>query len=229
MKALLLPIVLSCFLSPVFATAEHDYKPGEYLLIEKGLSPDKQYGLYAGQAGETFHIFLFSVEGKNKKKIGPLTEIEFRLDSAPEAFHAEWSPDSKHVAVTYRGDRHLMVMVVYRIENQRAYHVEIPSLFDTALPKFDREHYEMTDTSRGDVGLKWKGAKQFVLLETSHYWHVHKNPQKKMGKFGKVKSEGDAEDKSALGVEFSAEALCELTENDGVKILELKPGKFGEE
>lgn len=228
MKALLLPILLACFLSSAFATAEHNYKPGEFLLIEKGFSPNKQYGLYAGQTGEDFHIFLFAQEGKDKKKIGPLTEIEFRLDSAPDAFHAEWSPDSKHVAVTYRGDRHLMIMVVYRIESRRAYHVEIPSLFDAALPKFDREHFQMTDTSRGDVSLQWKGPKQFVLSEESHYWHVHKNPQKKMGKFGQVKSEGDAEDKSALGVEFSAEALCEFTDKDGVKILELKPSKFQE-
>src|SRR5262249_26311335 len=85
------------------ATDTYNYKPGEFRTIDRGLSPDKQYSIAGGSDGK-YTIFL--MDARAKKKIGPLTEIEELLDNAPEALHATWAPDSRHVAITYREDRH---------------------------------------------------------------------------------------------------------------------------
>ena len=200
------------------ATDSYEYKPGEYLTIHRGLSPDKQYAI-AGGPGK---YLLYLMDAPAKKKIGPLTEIEETLDSGPESLHAIWAPDSRHVAITYREDRHLWVMKLYRIENKRAFLVEVPSLFDTVAPHFDREKYNMTDTSRGSIDVVWKSPTRFVLWEQSNYWHVKSNPKAKLGKFAKAVEEEQ-------GLYFSAETICELIDKDRCKPGELKPGKFSDE
>ena len=219
-------IVLLASVSAALATDSYDYKKGEFVVVKHGLSPDKQYSISAGDSN--FHINL--MDAVAKKKIGPLTEIgeDGVLDSAAEAIEASWSPDSKHVAISFRQDRHLLVTFLYRIENKHAYLVNVPSLFDTVAPKFDREAYKMDDTSRGMVSVKWKGASKFELSETSQYYHVAKNPQSKLGKFAKVTKE-DSGDGKETAVYFSAVATCELTDHDGVKILQMSPAKFYDE
>jgi hypothetical protein len=225
MKPLLLLSALALLTAPVPATDSYEYKPGEYLLINHGLSPNKKYGLYAGET-DNFHVFLFAMEGKSKRMIGPLTEIEAQLDTGAQAYRAEWSPDSRHVAVTYRADRHWLVMQLYHIENRRATPMEYPDLFDTAVPHFDAKAHEMENESQSETIVKWKSATQFVLTYTRNNYHVHHSPQQELGKFAKVENGGDSNDKDDLEVHFSAEALCELNDKDEIKILDLKPGKF---
>src|SRR5207244_3771773 len=157
------------------------------------------YSIAGGWDGK--HV-VFLMDARTKKKIGPLTEIEEPLDNAPDALHATWSPDSRHVAIMYREDRHLGVMKLYRIENRRAFIVDVPSLFGTVAPHFDRESFKMTATSRGTTGLVWKSPIQFELSETSHYWRVRGNPKAKLGKFIKIEDDSDGR-----AVYFSAEAI----------------------
>jgi len=225
MKLIPLIALLAC-VSVALATDSHDYKKGEFLVVKHGLSPDKQYSIAAGDSN--FHINL--MDAATKKRIGPLTEIgeDGVLDSAAEAIEASWSPDSKHVAISFRQDRHLLVTFLYRIENRHAYLVNVPSLFDTVAPKFDREAYKMDDTSRGMVSVMWKGPNKFELSESSEYYHVRKSPQSKFGKFVKVTKE-DTGDGKETAVYFAADAVCELTDHDGVEVLQMKPGKFYDE
>lgn len=105
------------------ATATYDYKPGEFLVIDGGRSPDKKFSIVAGvNKADEFGIYL--MDAHTKKRIGQLEEVSTGLDSAPDAYHAHCSPDSKHVGITSRGDRHWAPNIIYRIENRRAYLVE---------------------------------------------------------------------------------------------------------
>src|SRR4030095_14037775 len=69
------------------ATATYDYKPGDFLVIDGGTSPDKKFSIVTGEnkAGE-FGVYLRNAQ--TKKLIGQLEEVATGLDSAPDAYHA---------------------------------------------------------------------------------------------------------------------------------------------
>ena len=90
---------------------------------------------------ESFGVYLR--DAQTKKLIGQLEEVATGLDSAPDAYHAHWAPDSKHVGITSRADRHWADNVIYRIENRRAYPVETPKLLYQAVPEFCRLQKEL--------------------------------------------------------------------------------------
>ena len=117
------------------ATAEHHYKPGEFLIVDGGTSPDKKFSIVAGdnKAGE-FGVYLR--DAHTKKLIGQLEEVATALDTTPDAYHAHWSSESKHFGVSSRADRHLTRNVIYRIENRFAYAVETPQLLCYAVSTF---------------------------------------------------------------------------------------------
>src|SRR5262249_31662496 len=123
------------FVAHVGATASYDYKPGQFLVIDGGTSPDKKFSVVSGEnkAGE-FGVYLR--DARTKKLIGQLEEVATDLDSAPDAYRAHWAPDSKHIGVSSRADRHLTRNVIYRIENGRAYVVETPQLICHAVAEF---------------------------------------------------------------------------------------------
>lgn len=88
------------------ATANHDYKRGEYLVVRDGNSPDKHFSIASHGAGElgngNFHVYLMAEPAH--AKIAPLDDIgpDNTLDAAPDAYHAAWSADSRHVSVSFR-------------------------------------------------------------------------------------------------------------------------------
>ncbi len=112
-----------------FATSNYEYKPDEYVVIANGKSPDGQYAIAAhgdGEYGdENFHLYL--MDAKTGKKIGPLEEVKDNLDTGADAFTAKWSADSREVSISYRVDRHEMVMIRYRVENRRAHRLSGPA------------------------------------------------------------------------------------------------------
>src|SRR5215472_787616 len=147
------------FVAQAGATAEYDYKPGEFLVIDGGTSPDKKLSIVTGEnkAGE-FGVYLR--DAQTKKLIGELEEVATGLDSAPDAYHAHWAPDSRHVGISSRADRHWEPNVIYRIENRRAYLVETPELMCRAVPDFCALQKELggalTIDSGEDDDKPWK-------------------------------------------------------------------------
>ena len=51
------------------------------------------------------------------------------LDTGPTAYHAQWSADSRRVAVAFRSERHVAELNLYAIEGHRAHLVSGPSLY----------------------------------------------------------------------------------------------------
>ena len=109
-----------------------------------------------------------------KKLIGQLEEVATGLDSAPDAYHAHWAPDSKHVGITSRADRHWADNAIYRIENRRAYPVKTPELICHAVPEFCQLTKELGGALTEDqiyaedtVGKPWKARQN-----SSYSWIV---------------------------------------------------------
>ena len=109
--ALVICCSLACFRQHARATSEYNYKPGEYVTIVDGLSPNGEYALAAHGNGEggygNFHIYLMNA--RSGKKIGPFEEIKLILDTGADAYYAKCSSDShrwsaacRHIKNHYR-------------------------------------------------------------------------------------------------------------------------------
>jgi hypothetical protein len=127
---------LTILSSSADATSNYTYKPGEYVTIVDGQSPNGQYSIAAHGDGsygyEDFHLYLMNA--KTEKPVGPLEEIKETLDTGADAFYAKWLANSREVSITYRVDRYVAVMVRYRIENGRAGLISGPSKVE-GLPR----------------------------------------------------------------------------------------------
>jgi hypothetical protein len=230
------------FVAHAAATATYDYKPGQFLVIDGGTSPDKKFSIVSGEnkAGE-FGVYLR--DARTKKLIGQLEEVATDLDSAPDAFHAHWAPDSKHVGVSSRADRHLTRNVIYRIENRRAYIVETPQLMCHAVPEFCALQKELGDALTLDSDdyydkpwkvrqnesfseiTKWISAARFAVSEESQWQIKDRDPSTTLGQYGEAeKSEDDGDESVTLyHVWFDAEGECELLPNDKSQVLNTQP------
>jgi hypothetical protein len=128
-------ISIGSLLPSARATSNYTYQPEEYVVIVDGRSPDDRYAIAAHGDGElgydNFHLYL--MDAQTNKKIGPLEEVNETLDTGADAFYAHWSADSRQVSITYRADRHVAVMIRYRIANRRAYCLNGPTRV-TGLP-----------------------------------------------------------------------------------------------
>jgi len=169
----------------VNATSEYDYKPGELLVVKGGKSPDKKYSIVSGEnkKGE-FGVYL--LDAQTKKVIGQLEEVATDLDTAPDAYYAHWAPDSKHVGISSRSDRHMLENVIYRIENRRAYEVETPELRCHAVPQFcqlekelagsgdpnkdeETDSWKVRQNSNASEIVKWISPTRFIVNEESQF------------------------------------------------------------
>jgi len=241
-------VVLSlAFVAHAGATASYDYKPGQFLVIDGGTSPDKKFSVVSGEnkAGE-FGVYLR--DSQTKKLIGQLEEVATDLDSAPDAYRAHWAPDSKHVGVSSRADRHLTRNVIYRIENGRAYVVETPQLMCHAVPEFcalqkelggavpldSDDYYDKPWKVRQNESYseikKWISPTRFVVSEESQWQVKERDPSATLAQYGETeKSEDEGDGSVALyHVWFDAEGECELLPNDKSQVLNTQPQKTKE-
>ncbi len=66
------------FAAAALATSNYDYKPGEYVTVSGGKSPDGRYLIAAHGEGElgydNWHVYL--MDAVTGKRIGPLEEIK---------------------------------------------------------------------------------------------------------------------------------------------------------
>ncbi len=235
------------FVAHAGATATYDYKLGEFLVIDGGTSPDKNFSIVSGEnkAGD-FGVYLR--DAHTKKLIGQLEEVATGLDSAPDAYHAHWAPDSKHVGITSRADRHWADNAIYRIENRRAYPVKTPELLCYAVPEFcqltkelggalteDQIYAEDTvgkpwkvrqNSSYSEI-VKWISPTRFVVSEESQWQVKERDPSATVGQYGEAETlEQESGDSAALyNVSFDVEGECELLPADKTRVLSTQPVK----
>jgi hypothetical protein len=214
-------IVLSAV--PTRATDNYGYGKDEYAIIRDGLAPDKSKSLAAHGDGDLgndkFHVWLMAEPAH--RRIAALIGPENILDTGPGAYYAFWSADSRHVAVTYRSDRHVVELSLYRIISRRAHLISGPSLFRDVT---SRDVDEQDDMRSSVPEFEWKGARRFLLRERRLFITTDTAFAGKLGAYGKVEKRDDGR----LSVEFSAEADCVLSSGDRYRIVDLRVGKFGE-
>ncbi|MEY2507029.1 MAG: hypothetical protein QOH01_1358 [Verrucomicrobiota bacterium] len=125
-------LFLSILLWPVVsvrATSNYEYGPDEYVTVANAISPDGKIAVTAHGSGElgyeNFHLYL--TDAVTGKKIGPLEEIKEFLDTAANAFGAQWSSDGQQVTIVWRVDRHEpLKAITYRIAGRAARKIKGP-------------------------------------------------------------------------------------------------------
>jgi hypothetical protein len=112
-------MMLAGLVATARATATHAYNKNEYLVIVDGAAPNKHLSIASHGGGELgdsgFHLYLMAEPAHAKlaklARIGP----DDVLDTAPDAFHAQWSADSRHVAILFRSERHILALRLYEV------------------------------------------------------------------------------------------------------------------
>jgi hypothetical protein len=225
LPALLAPLFLFAAM-PAHATSEHEYSKGEYAIIRDGLAPNKEMSLAShgdGDGGrDNFHVWLMAEPAH--RRIMALDDISSsnNLDTAPDAYHAAWSADSRHVAVSFRSDRHELQLNLYTIESRRPRLVSGPSLFRDVT---GRDVDAQDDLRESVAEIEWRGPKRFVLRERRLFLTRDAGFARQLGSYGK---ETDKSDDGRIFVEFSAEADCMLVSGRRYRIVDLRVGKFRE-
>jgi hypothetical protein len=247
-----LGLLLLALVGDASATAEYDYKPGELLVIKGGKSPDKKLSIVSGDADKKDGFGgVYLMDSQTKQVLGQLEDVATTLDTAPEAYRAHWSPDSKHLGITSRADRHWTGNVIYRIENHRAYLVESPELLCHAVPEFcsltkelgliedvgnfgdcDNPPCKVHQRSSYSEIVKWISPTRFVVKEVSQFQVRDRDPSASLGQYGeKLDQYGEKlehetrEPGHVYSVRFSAEGECELLPGDKTRVVTTRPVK----
>jgi hypothetical protein len=213
-------------LMPAGATSVHNYAKGEYLIIRGGLAPGKQVSLasHGGDEqgnGDPFHVWLMAEPAH--RKLVSLDHIgdDNILDAAPDAYHAFWSKDSRHVGVAFRSSRHEVTLNLYRIEAGRAREIAGPSLFKEVT---SREVADDDGLRNRSAIVEWRAGKRFLYREHLGFVTDDDRLAKLLGKYGVA----EKLDGGKLYVEFSAYAECELLADNRSRVIDLQPGKPGD-
>ena len=223
--ASLAAVALAYSVDRTHATAEYVYKKGEYLVVRDGYAPNKKFSIAShgdGEFNENFHVYLMAEPAHTK--IAPLDDIRSgnTLDTAPQAYRAAWSADSRHVAVSFRSNRHVLETNLYRIQNRGAHLISGPALFVAAT---DRSTRLLGDDMRvKGTAITWSSPTRFTLTEQSVFMTTSPDLARALGAYGKQVDKYKTDDK--YYVEFAAEADCELISGDRYRIVKLKPAQF---
>ena len=220
----ILAVILAFAAQLARATDEHVYARGEYAIIRGGLAPDRRLALAShGECNggcDQFHVWLMTEPAH--RKLTALDEIgdANNLDTAPMAYHAMWSDNSRRVAVKFRSNRRVVQLNLYAIENRRARLIAGPNLFRQATGR--DVVVEQDDLRSSFPEIAWTGPDRFRLTEYRGF--VTSDPEfaRLLGQYGKVEKLDDGR----LFVEFAAEADCVVMPGHRYRVVDLRVGKF---
>jgi hypothetical protein len=219
----------ACGLDQAQATAVHAYKKNEYPVIVAGAAPNRLYSITSHGRGElgdvNFHLYL-TAEPAHKiiarlPSIGP----QDILDSAPGAFYAVWSADSRHVAVQFRAGRHVDALRLYEIRDREPRLLSGPGLLATVARNANisaREH----DVRSSLTALTWLSPTRFMLEERDLLFSSSPELARKLAEYGRPDAEAPAAEPGRHFVNFSAQAVGELVAGGKYRIRDLEPGLF---
>ena len=216
--------LLMLAISPAHATDSHDYAKDEYAIISDGMAPNKRLALASHAEGDggafNFHVWLMAEP--SHRKIMALADIgsSNNLDTGPDSYHAQWSADSRRVAVSFRRERHEMQLNIYNIEGRRAHLISGPTPFKDVT---SRDVGRQEDIRNGTTEITWTGRSRFKLLQ--RYLIKTRDPgfMRMLGKYGKISS---SEADGAIFAEFAAEADCEIMPGNRYHIVDLRAVEF---
>ena len=220
-----LALLLGFAVSPALATAEHKYAKGEYAIIQGGRAPNGKLSVAAHGGGESgsdgFRLSLMAEPAHRKLMTLDDVNDDNILDTAPDAFHAAWSSDSRFVAVSFRSERHIVTLNIYAIDGNRAKLVDGPDLFRQAAGRtVDRN--DDGDMRTSVPALTWLSPRRFHLTEYRVFVEDDTVLADKLGPLGKASKR----DGGGNTIQFSAEADGELLPDGKIRMGKPQPGKF---
>lgn len=224
-RAILALILTLAASAQALATAEHRYGKTEYAIIQGGRAPNGKFSVAAHGGGETgsenFRLYLMAEPGHRKLMTLDNVNDDNILDSAPDAFHAAWSPDSRYVAITFRSERHIVTLNLYAVEGGRAKLVDAPDLFRQAAGRAVNVK-EDGDMRTSVPVLTWQAPRRFHFTDNRIFVVDDATLADKLGVLGKATRMDDGR----VSIEFSAEADGEIDAGGRISIGKLQPGKF---
>lgn len=228
----ILALLLTCAAAPAFATAEHKYGRNEYAIVAGGRAPNGKYSVAAhgeGDAGsDKFHLYLMAEPGHRKLMTLDNVSEDNILDSAPDAFHAAWSADSRTVAVSFRSERHIVALNIYAVDGKatdgKAVRLlEAPDLFRDATG-ISADRAGDIDMRTSVPALTWLSPRRFHLTEYRVFVADDTALAGKLGPLGKASKR----DGGGNTIQFSAEADGELLPDGRIRMGKPVPGRFEE-
>jgi hypothetical protein len=214
------------------ATAEYDYKPNEYVIVDQGRAPNGKLAIAAHGEGEggrdNFHLWLMAEPAHRQLAALPQIGSDDILDSAAKAFYARWAPDSRHVAILFRPSRHDIIMVIYAVGARHPRIVSGPSLLD-ALMRGSPHGLDEDSRLSEWTDISWTSPTIFAIKEHRRY-RTTGEPTGWLGGFARQSRETHTVDAAGKPIyefwlEFSAEATGELV-GERYRVKDLKPGRF---
>jgi hypothetical protein len=216
------------------ATSNYQYKKGEYAIIHDGLAPNNHYAIASHGEGEfgdeKFHLYL---------TLEPAHRVATRLDgvgsdnildTAADAFEAIWAPDSRHVAVTFRRERHVLTLLLYAIDGQTAHLLSGPDPVDevTRGHKLSLDDYSLRS---GIYQVSWIGPTRFQLRQKQLYSAGERKLAEVLGAYGKESASNIPQTTNDEGnpviwtfVDVAIDAECEVIRGNRYRVVATKPG-----
>ncbi|PWT84308.1 MAG: hypothetical protein C5B56_15860 [Proteobacteria bacterium] len=219
-------VSIALALMPARATSNREYAKGEYAVIRDGLAPNKQLSLASHGEDElgdgNFRVWLMAEPAHRKIVALPDIGSDNNLDTAPDAYHAFWSKDSRQFAVAFRSSRHEVQLNLYRLDGRRVRPINGPSVFKEVTSR------ETTgaDNLRQRISIvDWHVGNRFGLREARSFVASDDALARQFGTYGRVVEKLDD---GRLVIEFFADAECELLPGDRYRVIDLKPGRPGD-
>ena len=220
-----LALLLTYAALPAWATAEHKYAKSEYAIVLGGEAPSGKLSIAAhgeGDAGsENFRLYLMAEPGHRKLMTLDSVNDDNILDSAPDAFHATWSADSRTVAVSFRSERHIVTLNIYAVDGTKAKLLDGPDLF--------RDVTGISVGSANDIDMRssipqftWSAPRRFHLTDYRVFVADDTKLADKLGPLAKTSKR----DGGGNTIEFSAEADGELLSDGKIRMGKPTVGKF---
>ena len=220
-----LALLLAFAASPAFATASHKYGKGEYAIILGGKAPNGKLSVAAHGESETgsenFRLYLMAEPGHRKLMTLDNINDDNILDSAPDAFHAAWSADSRFVAVSFRSERHIVTLNIYAIDGTKAKLLDGPDLFRDVTGRSVGSANDL-DMRSSIPQFTWAAPRRFHLTDYRVFTADDTALAGKLGALGKVSKR----DGGGNMIEFSAEADGEILPDGKIRMGKPTPGKF---
>jgi hypothetical protein len=204
---------------PVVATDNYSYKADEYAIISGGRSPDSRWSVAAHGDGpygyEDFDLYL--TREPAHEKLAPLRTRDY-LDTEPLSIVALWAPDSKHVAILNRVDRHVLGLRLFAVADGKVQSIKVPllinlvgqqhlkpgvhyeffsRLYRVTWQEPDRLTFEELDTLDASEPIFGAGLEAYLTLDRLGPERTFTN--------------------------FSAHAACEITGRGELRLLSVKP------
>ena len=211
-----LPLLLCA--EPVVATDNYSYKAGEYATISGGRSRDGRWSVAAHGEGEAGYgnFDLYLMREPAHEKPAPLRTRDC-LDTAPLSIIAIWTPDSKHVALLNRSDRHVLDVRLFAVADGKVRPIKVPLLLDVVGKQHLKQgvHYKFFSRL---YRVTWEQADRFVLQESDTLdapepiFGTGLEPYVTLERLGSERTFTD----------FSAQATCEISAKGEVRVVDMK-------